>query len=276
MGFATTHGPWLNRAERLVSSYRKASFKDIPDDNFYPFGIEGDRPEKPDNPEEVAAQYYASVTQIDEMLGRVLDELDALGQSQDTLLVYTSDHGLNLGHHQVWGKGNGTRPLNMLEESIRVPLILNHPADLPEGNVQNEFVNHTDLFMTLLDFAGASLEEGGYPGQSYRPLLTDVKGDWRDVHIGEYGPVRMIRTQTHKLVLREPLGCNLLFDLEKDPRETHNLFDQAENQSLIEALSKRIMAFFGHYEDPRYSGQNSVLPKHNDAEAWDNFSAKGG
>ena len=63
---------------------------------------------------------------IDEGVGRVLDELDAHGKRDETLIVYIADHGLNMGHHGLWGKGNGSEPLNMLEESIRVPLILNH------------------------------------------------------------------------------------------------------------------------------------------------------
>lgn len=276
VGLATTHGPWLNRAERLVSHYRQASFKDIPEDDFYPFGVEGDKPKKPEDPREVAAQYYASVSQIDEMVGRVLDELDALGQRQETLMVYTSDHGLNLGHHRVWGKGNATRPLNMLEESIRVPLILNQPGQLPSEAMRQEFVNHTDLFMTLLDYADALPKNNThYPGQSYKSLLVGKNDDWRDVHIGEYGPVRMIRTKTHKLILRQPLGVNLLFDLENDLRENHNLYDHAEYQALIEGLTERIKTYFDHYEDSKHSGLNPTLAKHNDAEAWDNYAKKG-
>ncbi len=275
IGLSTTHSPWLNRAERLVSVLRNQSFKDIPDDAFYPFGIAGDTPKTPSNPNEVAAQYYASVSQIDEMLGRVLDELDALGQREDTLIVYTSDHGLNLGHHQVWGKGNATRPLNMLEESIRVPLILNHPRSLLSNEVKQEFVNHTDLFMTLLDYAGALPKEDIYPGESYKPLLLGQDQHWRDVNIAEYGPVRMIRSKRYKLILREPLGANLFFDLENDPRENNNLYEHAESKELIETLSEQLNAFFKRYEDPKYSGQNNPLARHNDAEAWNNESDKG-
>ena len=85
----------------------------------------GTHPVAPEDPREALAQYYASVTMIDEGVGRVLDELDAQGERDETLFVYTADHGLNMGHHGLWGKGNGSEPLNMLEESIRVPLILN-------------------------------------------------------------------------------------------------------------------------------------------------------
>ena len=72
---------------------------------------------------------------IDEGVGRVLDELDAHSEREKSLIVYTSDHGLNMGHHGIWGKGNGSEPLNMLDESIRVPLILNYPDGIHEGQL---------------------------------------------------------------------------------------------------------------------------------------------
>jgi arylsulfatase A-like enzyme len=276
VGFATTHGPWVNRAERLVSRYRKAGFQDIPHDPFYPFGLEGDTPKRPADPPEVAAQYYASVSQIDEMVGRVLDELDALGVRDETLIAYTSDHGLNLGHHQVWGKGNATRPLNMLEESIRIPLVLNGPG-LPAGTVRHAFINHTDLFMTLLKYAQALPEDrSGYPGQSYKALLEGSEpDDGREVHIGEYGPVRMARDRRYKLILRHPDGPHLLFDLEEDPRENRNLYGRALYQPLIEKLRQQIDAFFSRYQNPDHSGLKPRLAKHNYAEAWDNRAEKG-
>lgn len=274
IGFSTTHSPWLRRAERLVSRYRGSSFKDIPIEKFYPFGIPGDSPKAPSDPKEVAAQYYASVGQIDEMVGRVLDELDALGQREDTLLIYSSDHGLNLGQHQVWGKGNATRPLNMLEESIRVPLIINYPSCTKNATKQ-EAVNHTDLFMTLLDYADALPDDAVYPGETYKPLLGGQDQVWRDVHIGEYGPVRMIRSKTHKLIVREPLGPNLFFDLEQDPREMTNLYNEKTSQDNIFKLSERLSAFFNRFEDVEYSGLRNPLPKHNHAHAWDNGSEKG-
>lgn len=170
---------------------------------------------------EALAQYYASVTRLDEATGRLLDELEALGLRENTLVVYTSDHGLCCGHHGIWGKGNGTLPLNMVEESIRVPMIINHPGRVSAGQRLNEFVDHLDLFQTLVAYAGAELPEGrkgSYPGRNMWPLLDEQEGgaDWRTVQYGEYGNVRMIRTHTHKLVRRYPDGPHELFDLDSD------------------------------------------------------------
>lgn len=271
IGFATTHNPWKNRAERLVSQYRNATFKDIPDDIPYPFGQAGDHPTKPENPDEERAQYYASVTHMDEMVGRVLDELDAQDQRDNTLIVYTADHGLNLGHHQIWGKGNGSEPINMLDESIRVPLIINHKGVIEAGQVRTEFTNHTDLFMTVLDYANALPDNlSQFPGKSFKPMLIDGEDEkWQNIYIGEYGTVRAIRTQQYKLVLRHTEGENLLIDMQADPRETVNLYYQSEHQQTVESLTNKIKTFFETYEVEQHSGLNgNRLPKHNPHEAW--------
>ena len=163
---------------------------------------------------------------IDEGVGRVLDELEAQDERDSTLIVYTSDHGLNLGHHGIWGKGNGSEPLNMLDESIRVPLIFNQPAMIDAGQERGEFVTHCDLHRTLLDFANAApADRGGSPGLSCKSCLLDGSRDWTNRYIGEYGPTRAIRDERFKLVLRGAGGENLLFDLGDDPRETVNLYD---------------------------------------------------
>ena len=177
-----------------------------------------------------------------------------------------------INQHKVWGKGNATHPLNMLDESIRVPLILRHPGLLPAGAVNPAFVNHTDLFMTLLDFAGATPPDtSASPGRSFKDVLTDSAklADWDNIHIGEYGNVRMIRTPDYKLVLFYPDGPHLLFDMQRDPRETINLYGRPGYKALTATLRGRIEAFFAQYEVPAHSGlQAPDLPPHNPAEAW--------
>ena len=199
--------------------------------------------------------------------------LEAQGARAETLVVYTSDHGLNLGHHGIWGKGNGSEPLNMLEESIRVPLILNQPGLIAGGQRRNEFVSHCDLHLTLLDFAGAApraeAEHPPLPGRSFKPMLLGESGaDWRNVYIGEYGPTRAIRDRRYKLVHRAEEG-DLLHDLIADPRETVNLIDDEACRSVVERLRNQLEAFFARYEIPAHSGKRgSDLPIHNCREAW--------
>ncbi len=271
-GYIGTHSPWRDHPERLVEQYRECTFADIPADTVYPFGrLAGESTQRSRyNAREALAQYYASVSHIDEGIGRLLDELEAQGVRDDTLVVYVADHGLNCGHHGVWGKGNGTRPLNMLEESIRIPMIFNHPGQLFAGQVRSEFVDHCDLFETLLDYAGVQPErQHSYPSNSFKPLLTEGRAlpDWKDTQICEYGNVRMARNRTHKLVRRAPNGPDHLFDLQADPREVANIL--ATNPELAADLQARIDGFFSEYEQPDKSGlQVRTLPRHNYNEAW--------
>ncbi|MYD09244.1 MAG: sulfatase-like hydrolase/transferase [Chloroflexi bacterium] len=272
VGYAATHNPWINRPERLVTGYRLARFNDIPVEAAWPFGGAGSHPLAPADPREARAQYYASVSMIDEGVGRLLDELEAQRARAETLIVYTSDHGLNLGQHGIWGKGNGSEPLNMLEESIRVPLILNQPGVVESGQARAEFVTHCDLHQTLLDFAGvapvADAELPQLPGRSFKPMLPgEPAADWQNIYIGEYGPVRAIRDRRYKLVRRAE--GDLLHDLDADPRETVNQIDEADCRPVAARLSAQLDAFFARYEVAAYSGKRGdALPIHNRHEAW--------
>ncbi len=269
IGYATAHNPWINRDEGLVARYRNASFGDIPDDSPFAFGEPGRHPVAPDDPGEALAQYYASVTMIDEAVGRVLDEL--ADERDETLIVYTSDHGLNMGHHGIWGKGNGSEPLNMLEESIRVPLILNYAGQIAGDQRRAQQVNHCDLFMSLLDFAGAEpLSADHFPGKSFRHLLLgEDDPTWENRTIIEYGNVRAIRDARYKLVQRRDGYPNLLHDLERDPRETVNLYRDSPYQGIVKRLTGALESFFAQYEVAERSGmRGDDLPIHNRNEAW--------
>ncbi|MHB1614460.1 MAG: sulfatase-like hydrolase/transferase [Actinomycetes bacterium] len=278
VGYIATHSPWTDHPERLVASYRDCHFRDIPTDITYPFGRMASESLMSTRftPREALAQYYASVTEIDEQVGRLIDELDTQAIRNDTLVVYTSDHGLNMGHHGVWGKGNGTKPYNMLEESIRVPLILNQPNTLFAGQRRSEMVNHCDLFTTLLEHAGIDAadisrhESTLLPGQSFHSLLLGRNTTaWRNVIFGEYGTVRMARTRRYKLIVRYPAEECQLFDLDTDPRETVDLAAEGRHRELIDQLKTALEKYFETYEDPVLSGRRVAdLPSFNEEEVW--------
>lgn len=272
VGYYATHSPWEGQSERLVASYRSATFDDIPLDETYPFGIQNleSTNETRHNPREALAQYYAAVTEIDTAVGRLIDELESLDQLENTIIIYTSDHGLNCGHHGIWGKGNGTLPLNMVEESIRVPLIWYDGRSPQEQPARTEFVDHLDTFLTILDVAGITPPAKTYVGRTYQRLLhNQAIPEWRAVQFGEYGNVRMIRTSRHKLVYRHPDGPHELFDLAADPREMNNVIARDDLQPIVQALIGRMEGFFNRYEDPAKSGLRvRDLPRHNTSEAW--------
>jgi arylsulfatase A-like enzyme len=272
VGYYATHSPWQDHPERLVASYRQSTFEDIPQDVMYPFGRQNleSTDATRNNPREALAQYYAAVTEIDEGVGRLIDELNGLGILDETLIIYTSDHGLNCGHHGIWGKGNGTLPLNMVEESIRVPLIFWHSGLLYGRQQRPEFADHLDTFQTILAAANVTPPEGNYAGRSLWPLLQNRHiPDWRRVQFGEYGDVRMVRTEQYKLVLRYPNEVGELFDLQADPREVRNLFGEPEYVGLVAELTAVLQAHFARYQDPHNNGLRvRELPQHNFTEAW--------
>lgn len=274
VGLTAAHGPWSGHPQRLAELYRDAAFGDIPVNESYPFGDQALESLSVDRRREREAQvqYYAAVSHIDENVGRLLEAVDRAGKLDGTLVVYTSDHGLNCGHHGIWGKGNGTLPLNMLEESIRVPLILSRPGVLPAETRRDEMVDHLDLFQTLAEAGNAKLpSRAEYPGNSMWPLLLESQqgGPWRDVQFGEYGTVRMARTRRYKLVCRHPSGPHELFDLETDPRESRNLFDSPSRRAVASELSLLVKRRFRRYSRPDRNGTlGAALPRHNMTEAW--------
>ena len=269
VGYIGAHSPWSGHPERLVQRYRNAAFADIPQNEPGTHGLFTGEGLHVRDREEALAQYYAAVSHIDENVGRLLDELQAQDLREETLVVYTSDHGLNCSHHGLWGKGNATRPPNMLEESIRVPLLFNWPGRIFPGRTAAHFVDHCDVHATLLDLAGLDADSSGGPGRSLAMLFTDASAlpDWRQAQAGEYGPTRMWRTGRHKLVRDTARDRELLFDLQADPRETRDV--RADEPQLAGELGAQMDSFFARHEHPERSGRRAPQgPRHNFHEAW--------
>lgn len=108
-----------------------------------------------------------------------------------------------------------------------------------------------------------------YLGKSYLERLSGQAQEWDETIYGEYGDLRMIRTNEHKLVIRYPDGPHDLFDLINDPDETTNLIDWDDNHSLIADLHQQLDTFYNRFDDSKNSGLDvKTLPRHNDHEAW--------
>lgn len=285
VGMTATHGPWEVEPERIVEQYRGSSFDDIPDDTADRYHQWGVRDYYVLNDEqEGLAQMYAAAHGIDEQLSRLVDELNDQGVLDETLVVYTADHGHACGHHGFWGKGPATAPQNMVEESIRVPLIIGGYRGLNTrqgtdrlrprpGRPRTEFVDHCDTFQTLLEFAGVDPPtDRQYPGDSYLPQIVrdENSPDWEQVQICDFGNVRAARGERYKLVRRYREEPDLLFDLEADPRETTNIIDRPEHADALEELSQTLENTFDTYADPDKDGKDpDSIPPHNPYEAWD-------
>ena len=278
VGYVDTHTPHRDHPPRLVERYRQCTFDDIPDES--PADCHGTVVIPwPDNEvirRDQLANYYAAVTHIDEQMARVLDVLGEAGDLDNTLIVYTADHGHMNGHHGLHTKGNATVPQNLIDESILVPCLLSWPGVLLAGGVCDRFVDHCDLFNTLLDAAGVELDdtvqkEINSPGRSYLPLLRGDTDDWRDAQFSEYGNARMIRTDTHKLIERYagPNGhfADELYDLVADPRERSNVIDQQAD--IAASLRRRLHEHFDRYQITERSGRNITdQPRCSPTEPW--------
>ena len=254
--YTAPHSPWTGHPQDIVDSYDECAFESCPQEPRHPWAISltddclGDR--------EMLKGYFAAVTAMDADVGRILDKLDELGIGENTLVIFTSDNGFSCGHHGFWGKGNGTWPLNMYENSIKVPFIASHPGVIPDGAVEPALVSACDLMPTLLDYLGLPLPEGGnLPGESFNCLLRQNGGSGREsiVIYDEYGPTRMIRTHDWKYVHRYPDGPNELYDLTNDPDERRNLIGESEQAARIAEMKARLEEWFSAYAVPEMDGR---------------------
>ena len=193
---------------------------------------------------------------MDHGIGRIVDKLEALGITNDTLVFFTSDNGFNVGHHGLLGKGNGTFPINMYEESVKVPFIARCPGKIPGDRVNRSLVSHYDFLPTLLDYLDMPNPiEDELPGRSFAAVLRGADGGDEAVFVcDEYGPVRMVREREWKYVHRYPYGPHELYNLAADPGETHNLLEEEAYAETLERLRGKLESWFLQYVNPLRDG----------------------
>jgi arylsulfatase len=267
---ATTDQPWLmsvnmfdphppfDPPKEYLDRYDAES---MPDPLFQPGDLEAqaklkeiDFESKAQNPEEfnireIKAAYYAMIELIDENVGRMLDALERTGQRENTIIIYTSDHGESLGDHGLLLKG-----CRFYEGLVRVPLIFSWPGYFQSGLVSNALVELIDVTPTLLDICGLPKPER-MQGRSLLPILTGVKEPHQHREFvrseyyralkplnkpdseGSYGT--MIRDKRYKLIVYHGYDIGELFDLETDPGEFQNLWDDPNYGTVRNRLMKK-------------------------------------
>ena len=258
--YTAPHSPWTGHPQEVVDTYEDCAFESCPQEPRHPWAIGltdqclGNR--------EMVKGYFAAVTAMDADVGRILDRLEAHGIREQTLVVFVSDNGFSCGHHGFWGKGNGTRPLNMYENSVKVPAVMSHPGRIPEGFVQPAMVSAYDFMPTLLDYLDLPLPEGrNLPGRSFLPALLGREDSGREsvVVYDEYGPTRMVRTGEWKFIHRYTEGPNELYDLVNDPDERENLVNDADQASRVMAMRAMLEDWFSTYADPEKDGRERAV-----------------
>ena len=197
----------------------------------------------------IQAAYYAMIELIDDNVGRMLESLERSGQREDTIVIFMSDHGEMLGDHGLLLKG-----CRFYEGLVRVPLIMSWPGQFLAGRRRGALVELLDIAPTLLELAGEPIP-ARMQGISLRKLLSDggAQDQHRDFVRCEYysaiNPAMtenysgtyatMIRDERYKLVVYHGHGLGELFDLEADPDEFDNLWDDATLSGIKLDLMQR-------------------------------------
>lgn len=237
VNFAGPHDP-MDVTERMRKAWKDVKFP--PPHNGTPF--DGDH-------NEVRRRYAAMIENIDRHLGLFLDRLEAEGDLDNTIVIYTSDHGEMLGDHGIWGKQIA------LDPSIRIPLVIAGPAVASPGTSSDALVSLEDLAATILELSGTEVP-GAMTAQSLLPLLqgaSEHHRGWtvsgldrsaREIemaarHYGENMWVKLrnwraVTTPTEKLIVSEDLEHPYLTDVRKDPFEEHDL--SRERPQTVERL----------------------------------------
>ena len=179
--------------------------------------------------------YYGCISSIDFQIGRILAKLKELGQFDNTLIVFSSDHGLAIGSHGLFGKQN------LYEHSMKAPLIISGPG-VPHGKTA-AFAYLFDVFPTVCDLLSIAIPEG-LDGRSQALVIHGRANHVRDTIFTAYMKVQRAVRHAHWKLIRYPqVNRTQLFDLESDPHELHDLSaspDQAERvKELMELLAEQ-------------------------------------
>lgn len=214
---------------------------------------------------QIIRKYAAEVSGVDDGVGRVLETLDRLQRTDNTIVLFIADQGLAGGHAGYWGMGDHTRPLTAFDWTTHIPFIVRYPGRIPAGLRRDEMVSNYDVLPTLLSLLGlpplsGQPRKGGgvnrLPGRDLTPLMHGAQnpgpGDWQNVHFIEFENVRAVRTDRWKYIERIHESPHELYDLVADPDEHHNLYDRPEQAQTRAELRRQMHEFFDQHADPQW------------------------
>lgn len=180
-------------------------------------------------------EYYALITHLDAQIGRILDALQASGQADNTVIIFTADHGLAVGHHGLLGKQN------MYEHSLRAPLILAGPG-VPAGKRINTHVYVQDVLPTTLELAGMPVPDF-IEFKSLLPLIRGERTDQYDAIYAAYMPDRQraVIAGDFKLIHYPAINVFRLFNLRNDPQELMDLIGDPQHSATVVRMKQRLV-----------------------------------
>ena len=249
---------WLPLSDTDFDRYRGRSLP-LPDPDYPNL----DKPAA----ERMMAEYLGAVASLDRNIGRLMTELDNLNLTDNTVVIFTSDNGYNVGHNGVEGKGNSEwllwgnrkdRP-NLYENSLKVPAFIRWPGKIEPRKKINNTTTFLDWFPTITALHGVKPPENiNIHGRNFLPLLLGESIKWDNDYFGQYtmrgaGTMRCLRSGRYKLVVDfQHFIKDELYDLETDPHEHHNIIDSAgpfiQKQRII--LNKKLLKKMREINDP--------------------------
>lgn len=196
--------------------------------------------------------YLRCIKSVDDGVGEVLDYLDKKGLAENTVVVYTSDQGFYLGEHGWFDKRF------MYRESFRTPLLIRYPKKIKPGITIDKLVQNIDFAPTFLDYAGVEIPEA-IQGMSFRDIVNGKSDEWRDAlyyTYYEFPSVHMVkrhygvRTERYKLMhFYYDIDEWEMYDLEKDPSEMNNIYDDPDYADIKENMHQRLEELREKYGD---------------------------
>ncbi len=258
--FRAPHAPWLPVRDEDWDPYKHLD-PEIPNPDYPNLDVA--------TVKRRTREYMASVSSVDRNLGRLLDVIDELQLQDNTVVIFTSDHGYNTGHNGVWHKGNAKwiltrlppqqwpnippqqRP-NLYDQALRVPAAVRWPRVIKPDTVIEQTVTNLDWYPTLLAMAGVDLPEDVLiRGHNFLPLLAGEPIEWDNDMYCQYSmkhgattQMCAVRTPQWKLMIdfKNP-GREELYDLEHDPGEQSDLSDSSDPhvRRVKEQLRERIL-----------------------------------
>jgi len=281
-------GEYSQKGEKVFLNIGEFSWKGLFDGKEFTINIAvEDDNYTPEERRKIAYQMYIKaylrcVASIDDNIGRVLKYLDEEGLTDNTIVIYTSDQGFFLGEHGLFDKRF------MYDESLRIPLLVRYPKEIKPGSVSKDFAVNIDFAPTFLDYAGIKIPND-MDGESLRPVFKDkTPDDWRTDMYYRYWLHRAhfniaahygIRSDRYKLIFYYGLPLDApfafaeptqpeweFFDLQKDPSEMNNVYNDPAYIDEIKQLKIRLLELKEQYKDTdeKYPELMSVRQK-----SWD-------
>lgn len=193
------------------------------------------------------AQYCGEVKCIDDNVGRILDCLRETDQLDDTVVVFTTDHGEYMGEHGLMGKNN------LYETAYRIPLLIRWPKVIRRGTVIDNIVSTVDFQPTTLGLMGLAVS-GREQGRDASALLLGKRADWKDeafIHHSSLTRAGIFTAQYELAYVKD--SDHILFDRINDPEQVKNLFHDPAHKKIVEELTERIVKHNFDVEAPAAS-----------------------